>query len=404
MIVTDIKMAMNSIKSTRIRSFLTMLGVIIGVTSVVMIVSLGQGVKNQVISQIHQSGKDVITVRPGTTANELAGLGSSVSVSTSTLTEEDLETIVSIEGVADASKSSMITGNINSFDTSNYNDVVIIAASANTQKILGQKIEFGEFYGQNDTLARTVVIGSNIADALFKQRDPIGRVLNIKGQEFAVRGILAPTPENPLNIGVNYNDVIYMPIALGQKISGGNLQISEINARIDSNYSLDKVRQAVQTTLVDNHNGQEDFVILEQDKYLNSANQLFNILTSFVAAIAGISLLVGGIGIMNIMLVSVSERTHEIGVRKALGATNAQILNQFLVESTAISVMGGVIGVLFSLGTAFIIRLTTSIHPSISLETILIATGASTIVGIIFGITPAIKAAKKDPIDALRHE
>jgi ABC-type antimicrobial peptide transport system permease subunit len=402
--MTDIKMATASIKSTKIRSLLTMLGVIIGVTSVVMIISLGQGVKNQVVTQINQFGSDVITIRPGVQGSKISGVSLSTTVSASTLTNADIASIKSLNGIADVSQSSVITGNAGTTDRGGYRDAVIIASSPNTQKVLGIKIEFGEFFDQIDSEVNTAVIGSNVADALFKQRDPIGRILDVRGQEFSVRGVLAIMPENPLNIGTNYNNAIYIPTGMGKQISGDNMQISEINARVTSGYSSSQASAAIKQALIKSHGGQEDFTILRQDEYLNSANQLFDILTTFVAAIAGISLLVGGIGIMNIMLVSVSERTHEIGVRKALGATNRQILSQFLVESTAISLFGGILGILASLLASFLIRITTSIRPSLSLATILVAIGMATIVGVIFGMTPAIKAAHKDPIDALRHE
>jgi ABC-type antimicrobial peptide transport system permease subunit len=369
-----------------------------------MIISLGQGVKNQVVTQINQFGNDVITIRPGVQSNQISGVSLSTTVSSSTLTEADITAIKHISGIADVSQSSTITGNASTFDHKDYREAVIIAASANTQEVLGHKIEFGEFFDQSDSEVNTAVIGSNIADALFKQRDPIGRILDVRGQEFSVRGVLAIMPENPLNIGTNYNNVIYIPTGAAKQISGNSLQISEINARITSGYSSNQASIAIKQALIKSHGGQEDFTILEQDEYLNSANQLFDILTTFVAAIAGISLLVGGIGIMNIMLVSVSERTHEIGVRKALGATNGQILSQFLVESTAISLFGGILGILVSLLASFLIRITTSIRPSLSLSTILVAVGMATLVGVIFGMTPAIKAARKDPIDALRHE
>ena len=247
------------------------------------------------------------------------------------------------------------------------------------------------------------MIGSNVAADLYDIRDPIGRVITIKGQEFIIRGVLTAAPENPLNIGPSFNNIIYVPLESGKRLANGGIQVSEINIKVAEGQKLDEISNAISNTILKNHNGQQDFTVVKQTEYLLLANQIFNLLTTFVAAVAGISLLVGGIGIMNIMLVSVSERTREIGVRKAIGATNQQILSQFLVEATVISVMGGIIGVLLSLFASFIIRVNTTIHPSISIETILIATGISTIVGIVFGMAPAIQAALKDPIEALRQ-
>lgn len=401
-------MALGSIRTARIRSFLTMLGVIIGVMSVVMTVSIGEGVKNQVLGQINKLGNNIITVRPGKTPTKGTGKISQVSfsapISTSTLTDADVAAIKQLSGVVAVSPNGMITGAVESAERSDYTGGVVIATTNDTQSVLNQTIEFGQFFESTDTAKDVAVIGSNVAAELYDQRDPIGRVITIKGQEYIIRGVLTAAPENPLNIGPNYNNAIYIPYESGKKLAGGGLQISEINIKVKEGQTLESISNTIRDTLYKSHNNQDDFTLVKQTEYLSLANQLFTILTSFVAAVAGISLLVGGIGIMNIMLVSVSERTREIGVRKAIGATNQQILSQFLVEATVISVFGGIIGVLLSLIASYVIRITTNVHPSISLETIVIATGVSTIVGVLFGMAPAIQAARKDPIEALRHE
>lgn len=405
MIMTNLKMALGSIRTSRIRSFLTMLGVIIGVMSVVMTISIGEGVKNQVIGEIGRLGNNVITIRPGkSNTSTLGGISFTAPIATSTLTTSDVATVAALPGVVAASPNAIITANVTSAERTDYNSGVVIATTDTTQNVLNQTIAYGEFFEASDANKKVAVIGSDVAADLYNQRDPIGRVITIKGDEYIIRGVLTAAPENILGIGPNFNNAIYVPYETGKKLTGDNLQISEINIKVEEGQSLDTITHTIKDALYKNHGSQYDFTIVRQTEYLAVANQLFTILTSFVAAIAAISLLVGGIGIMNIMLVSVSERTREIGVRKAIGATNQQILSQFLVEATVISVMGGVIGVLLSLVASFILRITTVIHPSISLETIVIATGVSTLVGIVFGIAPAIQAARKDPIQALRHE
>jgi len=409
MIYTNIKIALSSIKTTKTRSMLTMLGVIIGVFSVVMIVSLGIGVKNQVVGQISSFGSDVITIRPGRPAepsslNRRIRINMNSLVGTSTLTTNDVDAVKKITGVANASASSLITGNISSFETPNYNNGLIMATDPETPAILNLTIEYGEFFGPGDVTRNTVVIGYNIAQDLYHQKDPIGRIISIKGQDFIIRGVLAATPVNPLNLGTDFNDIIYMPFGSAKNLINAQPQISEINIKVAKGYDVAKVGNDIQNIIYKNHNNQRDFMDLNQSGYLDTANQIFNLLTGFVAAIAAISLLVGGIGIMNIMLVSVSERTREIGVRKAVGATNGQILGQFLIESVIISVCGGIAGIALSALAVYILRTTTDFKPVMSLPTAIIATGVSTIVGVVFGMTPAIKASRKDPIQSLRHE
>jgi putative ABC transport system permease protein len=408
-IYSNAKMALASIKGTKARSFLTMLGVIIGVASVVIIVALGQGVKKQVVDQINQLGSDIISIRPGNKTSNLGstgltGVNATSAIGSSTLTNADIESLKQLPSISGVTYNSVITGVASSYEGENDAKAVITATPPETYQILNQQIEFGEFYSSGDNMNNAAVIGSNVATALYNQRDPIGRAINIKGEDFVVRGILSASPENPLNLGTNYNDVIYIPVEAGRQLTGDNLQISELNVKVSAGRSVNQTAELIRQVLFKNHGGQEDFTIFTQSEYLKVANQAFDLLTTLVAAIAGISLLVGGIGIMNIMLVSVSERTHEIGVRKAIGASNQQILGQFLVESTVISVLGGIIGIILSFGLAFAIRLTTEIHPVISITTVLLATGVSTVVGVIFGMTPAIQAARKDPIEALRHE
>jgi ABC-type antimicrobial peptide transport system permease subunit len=409
MIYTNVKMALASIKGSKIRSALTMVGIVIGVMSVVVTVSLGEGVKNQVIKQVNQLGSDIIVVRPGKTIerdangkitkfNIVAGFGAS------TITEKDIANVRKINGVDAVAPASLITAAISTPEITDYAGGLVIATTSDMGTILNQKLDYGDFFTDDSSRKLEAVIGSNVAAGVFKQRDPIGRVMTIRGQDFVVRGIFAPFPNNPLNVWQNYNDAVFIPFETGKRITEGTTEIRELSIKATDPTNLDGLVKEINKTLLASHGGQEDYTILKQSEFVDATDQVFSVLTTFVAAIAGISLLVGGIGIMNIMLVSVSERTKEIGVRKAVGATNKQILGQFLIEAIVLSAMGGLIGVILSAITAYIIKMTTDLTPSLSFKTILLATGIAAIVGVVFGMAPAIKAARKDPIQALRHE
>lgn len=406
MIFTNIKMALTSIRSARVRSALTMLGVVVGVSSVVITIGLGEGIKQQVLQQVSQLGNDVIVIRsgPANQSGRLGNLGAPQNDGISTLTTADIAAVTQVPGVAAVSSATRIGGLVTSTNNPGYSGGQIMAVSTNVLDVLGQEIQFGEFFGDEALSAQTVVIGSDVADALFKVRDPIGRTVTLRGQEFTIRGVLKPLPEAPFGFGPSSNDVVYIPLGTAKQLVGGDLPITEIHAKLTPGKDLGTISDAVFKTVLGAHGNQADFHVIKQTEYLTIVNEVFSVLTAFVAAIAGISLLVGGIGIMNIMLVSVSERTREIGIRKAVGATNRQILGQFLVESMTISLFGGIFGVLFSIFASFVLRVTTPLHPSLSPELLIASVGVATIVGVIFGVAPAIQAARKDPIVALRHE
>jgi putative ABC transport system permease protein len=207
-----------------------------------------------------------------------------------------------------------------------------------------------------------------------------------------------------LELAPSLNNAVFIPIDVAKQMSDGVLEIRDIQVKVADENLLNQTSDKVKTVLLINHADQEDFTIFKQEEFLSITNQVFNKLTLLVSAIAGISLFVGGIGVMNIMLVSVTERTREIGVRKALGATNRQILGQFLVEAIVLSILGGFIGVGLAVVAGVLISAFTTLTPVFTPGIILIALGVSTAVGVIFGIMPAMKAARKDPIEALRHD
>ena len=408
----NIKMAVASLKSTKMRSFLTMLGIIIGVVSVVTVVSIGEGIKHQVATQINQLGKDLITIRPG----QLVQRGDNGSVDGvnllfnatdgGSLSNKDLTTVSETTGVGQAVPLSLVHGPI-TVNSREYLPLVL-ATTEGMSQMLNDPVEFGEFFkSDTDTLAsqpNSAVIGHNVATKLFKQRVAVGESFDFLGQTFFVRGVLKQFDTTPLSLTTDFNDTIFIPYQTAQKLTGQNTALYEILAKPSDPERLDQVTAGITERLSTSSQGQQRFTVLRQDESLAVTNNILDLLTKMIAGIAAISLLVGGIGIMDVMLVSVAERMHEIGIRKALGASNRQILLQFLTEASVLSLVGGLVGIILSLIINFVLRVSTSLTPVLTWQVVLGATLVSLLVGIIFGTAPALKAARKDPIDALRNQ
>ncbi len=406
----NIKMAIASLKSTKWRSLFTMLGVIIGVVSVVTVVGIGDGIKNQVTGQISQLGRDLITVRSGSISNRgasgilgqaslFSGLGTGGSLS-----EVDLARVQQAPGVRVAAPLGLVNGSVE-VGSQQVNSVPVIATSSDLPNVINQSVSSGGFFSADTSSQPYVaVVGSGAAEALFHQVTPLGDSFQFMGQTFIVQGVFNQFDTNPLSFSTDFNDAIFIPFSTAQQLTDNNTQLNEILVKPDSAKQTDAVVGSVNHALSKAYQNQQSFSVLSQNESLAVTNNILNLLTRLIAGVAAISLLVGGIGIMDVMLVSVTERMHEIGIRKALGATNRQILNQFLIESTVLSLTGGFIGIALSLLIDYLLRVFTSLTPSISWLALAIATGVSLLVGVIFGSIPALKAARKDPIDALRNE
>lgn len=404
----NIKIALASVRSTKWRSMLTMLGVIIGIVSVVMIVGIGEGVKREVAAEINQFGPDLITVRPGnvhqndgkliTNTDLLFGLNSITG-----LTEADLKTIQESDKVRLASPLSVVPGTVQAGKRKLENSLVL-ATNAQLPQALNRTIQYGDFFDPENDTAKTAVIGRHVAQALFDDTVPLGRSFTFRGQEFIVRGIFDEFKSTPLSPVSNFNNAIFIPYKVAEQLTGNSLQMYSILAKPDKPNHVDAASSSIQARLQSAHGGEKDFSVLNQQQSLEASSNVLSLITSMIAAVAAISLLVGGVGIMNIMLASVTERMHEIGVRKAIGATNRQILNQFVLEAAVLSLFGGIVGVVLSIAGVYALRIYTDLKPVLSWEAIVIATATSLVIGIVFGAVPAMKAARKDPIEALRHE
>ncbi len=406
----NFKMAVSSLRGAKWRSLLTMVGIIVGVVSVVCTVALGEGIKRQLIGQINQLGNDVITIRAGKLVNrDKQGHITKVNVPTSyvfsnnSLPAKDLKVIEGTDNIKTTVPIGIISGSVKNGDKE-YANGSIIATSADMSNVLKLKVAYGTFFDDGDTTLPQVVIGSQVAADLFDTRAPLGMTLTIHGQDFIVAGVLDSLSASPITLGPDFNKAIFVPYSAAQNLTGGNTQLVEVLAQATDQNQTNQIISDLNQQLQISHGHQDDFTVLRQDENLLVTDRVLSTLTAFIAGIAAISLIVGGIGIMNIMLVSVSERTREIGVRKALGATNNQILGQFLVEAIVLTTAGALLGMILSGLIVIGLRLTTHLQPVITWPIVLAACLVAIVVGVVFGIAPAAKAARKDPIDALRYE
>jgi putative ABC transport system permease protein len=407
MLMIDVRIALKSLRATRIRTALTILGIVIGVASITSVLSISEGAKNTVSNEVRRMGDDVLTVRSGkgtrdgrgnlTDYNYWAALGAT------TISEYDLKAVQDTPGVRIASPVMAITGSARATpDSEPVKNANIIATNVDFAQVAGLKTHSGEFL--NDASSRnTVVLGQDLAVQMLGSDTAIGNSIYLRGELFTVVGVLNKY-NVPANFGnlYDYNKTAFVPMDAGKAFNQGVAQIQQINLRVVDSSQIKSVASQLQTTLLKNHGGEEDFVVLRPEETLALTNNMLQMVAQFSSAIASISLVVGGVGIMNIMLVSVTERTREIGIRKAVGATSAQVLRQFLIEALVMSLAGGLIGVALAYISALAIGSFFGVLPAVTWQIFGIALAVALSVGIIFGIAPALKAARKNPIEALR--
>lgn len=408
MISRNVRMALQSINSTKTRSVLTMIGVIIGVASVITAVSLGEGIRQQVAGNVKTGDRDTLSIRPGKLVNrdkdgDITSINYQAALGTTTLTDQDLHALSKLPEVKEAIPLSTVSALATDYDNDQFNSIVI-GTSSDFAETSGQRIAYGEFFTKEQNKKNVAVIGKTVAEQLFKENVPIGQVVILRGHEFVVTGVFDAFTANTFTNGGDLNTAVFIPYEEARAISGNGTSMYQILVRPKDDISPERLEQEVTKALAATHGGQQDFTVLTQSETLKLTSKTLTVATSFIAGIAAISLIVGGIGIMNIMFVSVTERTREIGVRKTLGATNRQIYGQFLIEATMISLVGGIVGVLLALATNFCLKVFTSLTPVATLPIIGIAVIAATAVGVVFGTAPAVKAARKDPIESLRYE
>lgn len=402
--IGHIKAATSSLRAARGRSLLTMAGIIIGVSSVVTLIGLGTGLKHQVNSQIEELGDSVLTIRSG----QLSGSGAAQAnylalLNASTLTAQDPQIIAALPEVQSVSPMAFVTNTIQA-GSANPHNISVIGVGQDFPQMLRQQLSYGAFFQDSWSNQNFGVVGSLIANNIFKTPNPVGSAFNIGSTTLRVSGVLAPSSGGLFSVAeTDFNSAVFIPFSVAEQITNNHANILQILVRPQTGVTADQAISAITKALTKAH-GQQDFSVLKQDDLLHVAGGIIDTLTNFLTAIAAIALIVGGLGVMDILLVNISERTQEIGIRKAIGATNSQILNQFMVEGTVLTVTGGIFGIILAGIANLIIRLYSGLHPVLNLPIIALAFGVTIVLGLVFSAVPALQAARKDPIQALRHE
>ncbi len=420
MVITEaIRLALRALAANKLRSALTMLGIIIGVGAVITLLSVGQGVQELVTAQLQSIGTNLLFVVPG---NIGAGGQAQFRVAArSTLTTADVDAIAdpfNAPSVARVAPELISTGTI-SFGKKDLR-LSISGVTPAYESVRNSPVAQGSFVTETDLAGRSrvTVLGSRAAENLFGTGlYPIGQTIKINNVPFKVVGVLQAKGGGGGMGGGNQDEVVLVPMSTAHqrlftsrfRDPKGEPLVSVIYVQVVSEgrmqQATDEIGQLLRLRHAIRYQDEDDFTVINQKDLLAIFGQITGVLTVFLGAIAGISLLVGGIGIMNIMLVSVTERTREIGLRKAVGAKRRDILSQFLIESVIMSVIGGVIGILLGATGAMIVsRLATDLKPVVTVDSVLLATGFSAAVGLFFGIYPATRASRLNPIDALRYE
>ncbi len=392
--------ALDTLRANKVRAVLTTLGVIIGVLSVILLVSLGEGARSYLGDTFAGLGSNLLQIQPG--RRETKGFGGPALGTVYKITREDEQILArratSVDGV-----SGVVTGGGTVRYLNRRRDTLILGVSSRFTEIRQMQVDQGRFLSDEDIDARRrfVVLGRTVLLELFGDENPLGKVIKVADGEFRVIGLMEHKGQT---LGFDLDDIVFIPVTTAMDLFAVE-GLSHVLARARDKVSVDPAIEEITDLLRRRHNDQVDFTVISQDDMLSTVNGIMNTFSMVLIAIASISLVVGGIGIANIMLVSVRERTREIGVRRAVGAKKRHVLLQFLLESVVISLLGGVIGLLLG---ALIITTGRLLLPGLpvrlSFDIVLIAVGFSGLVGILSGVVPAQRAASLDPVEALRYE
>ncbi len=404
-LLENIRNALGAIGSNKLRSALTMLGIIIGVASVVLLVGIGQGAQASVTAQIQNLGTNLLTVSPGSPGQTNVRFGGGGASTTLKSTDADAITqaVTGLNGIEPElrARQQVIYGNQNTSTT-------VVGTVPSYMTVRNAPLAYGTFLTDQDVtnMDKVAVIGPQVVTDLFAGLpNPLGQEIRIGSNIFTVIGVLKSKGGQGL---ANQDDVILIPLTTMQRRISGQDSLSAISVSVKNQADMDRTQAVITAVLMNAHGisdpSKQDFTVLNQADAVSTLNNVTGTFTLLLGGIAAISLIVGGIGVMNIMLVSVTERTREIGIRKAIGAKKRDIMLQFLVESVVLSILGGIIGIVLSLLGSWIATSYASVTVLISLSSIILAFLFSVAVGVFFGMLPAYKAAKLRPIEALRYE
>jgi putative ABC transport system permease protein len=386
-VLQSIKMALRSIQGNKLRAILTMLGIIIGVSSVIVLISIAQGSTQNVTSQINNLGTNLLTIN--TFGTDLA------------LTENKIASLSKLNGVKAISP--VVSGRVSVKKDRTSSQISLTGTNAAYETVRSTKVTEGRFITDLDVEYRQkiAVLGSDTATTFFGTENPIGQFIQVEGTSFKIVGVLASKGGS---MGQSGDDVVIVPLSTAERLVK-TTSINQVYLQGKNGTQMDLVMAEVQNAMDRMFpNKTDSYSVFNQQDLMNTMSSVTKTMTMMLGGIAGISLLVGGIGIMNIMLVSVSERTKEIGIRKAIGAKRRDILLQFLIESIVLSCMGGLIGILFGIGLGKVLGAALGLTVAFSTSVILMSFLFSLIVGVVFGVFPANKASKLNPIQALRYE